>query len=176
MLKKIAKWFGILLTLCLLAIGLGYTALRWHDGPVEFWPWFTISIGGPFRSGELTASPASWDFIKQREVIEFQTLTPSTSRTVWVSVVDGRLFIVSGYMSSTLGRLWKQWPVYMEADNRVLLRIDNKLYEQRLQRIEQRPEIVPVMTEISRKYGNGDPGSEAAVSGGFVWMFEVVRR
>ena len=77
--------------------------MRLHDGPVEFWPWFTISIGGPFRSGAPSVSPEDRSFIKDREEVEFQTLTPSTSRTVSVSVVDGRFFIVCGYMNRSLG-------------------------------------------------------------------------
>ena len=32
-------------------------------------------------------------------------------------------------------------------------------------RITEGPDIVPVMTEISRKYGNGSPGSDFAVAG-----------
>lgn len=178
MLKKIGKWLGIFLLTVVLLLGLGYAGLRIQDGPVEFFPWFTISIGGPFRSGEVMASPANWDFIKERDEIEFQTIDPSTSRTVWVPVVDGKLFIVSGYMNSAVGRIWKQWPAYMEEDNRVLIRIDGNIYEQRLQRIMDGPEIAPVMAEIARKYFGGSgqpvPGSEIAVTSGSVWMFEVV--
>lgn len=178
--RKTFKWLGISVGAVLLLVGLAYGGMRLHDGPVEFWPWFTISTGGPFRSGELTASPEDWSFIRDREEIEFQTLNPSTSRTVWVSVVDGRFFIVSGYMNTALGRLWKQWPTYMEEDNRVLLRIDGKLYEQRLNRITGGPDIAPVMAELGRKYfgGSGEvvAGSEVAVTGGSVAMFEVVPR
>lgn len=178
MIRKIAKWLGVLFVSVLLLLGAGYGYLRIQDGPVEFFPWFTISIGGPFRSGELAASPANWDFISERLEIEFQTLNPSTSRTVWVPVVDGKLFIVSGYMNSTIGRLWKQWPAYMEEDNRVLIRIDGKIYGQRLNRITAGDYIAPVMAQITRKYFGGSgapvPGSEIAVTSGSVWMFEVV--
>ena len=178
MMKKIAKWLGVLLLSVLLLFGAGYAYLRMQDGAVEFYPWFTISIGGPFRSGEKVASPANWDFIKERMEIEFQTVNPSTTRVVWVPVVDGKLFIVSGYMNSAIGRLWKQWPAYMEEDNRVLIRIDGKIYEQRLNRITEGEYIAPVMAQIARKYfgraGEPVPGSEIAVSSGSVWMFEVV--
>lgn len=178
MLKKIAKWLGVLFLSVLVLLGAVYGYLRIQDGPVEFFPWFTISIGGPFRSGELAASPANWDFISERLEIEFQTLNPATSRTVWVPVVDGKLFIVSGYMNSAIGRLWKQWPAYMAEDNRVLIRIDGKIYEQRLNRITEGAYIAPVMAQIGRKYFGGSgqpvPGSEIAVTSGSVWMFEVV--
>jgi hypothetical protein len=150
--KTISKWTGIVIGIILLLVVVAYGAMRMSDGPVEFYPWFTISIGGPFRSGELTATPQSWEFLREREEIEIQTLNPTTSRTVWVPIVDGELFIVSGYMNSPIGKLWKQWPAYMEEDNRILIRDDGKIYEQCLQRVLDDPEkVVPVLAELGRK-------------------------
>ncbi|MCH7815276.1 MAG: hypothetical protein IIC60_01775 [Proteobacteria bacterium] len=174
--KKFLKWTAIAFATVVIAMALFYGGMRLNDGPVEFVPWFTISVGGPFRSGELTASPDDWSFLKDREEIEMETLNLNTSKTIWVSVVDGRMFIASGRLNTRIGRLWKQWPQRIVDDDRVILRVDDKLYEQRLSRITEGPDIVPVMTEISRKYGNGSPGSELAVTGGFVWLFEVVPR
>ncbi len=176
--KVVFKWAGILLGLILLLGAVAYGIMRMNDGPVEFYPWFTISIGGPFRSGELTAAPESWEFLREREEIEIQTLKPTTSRTVWVPIVGGELFIVSGYMNSPIGRLWKQWPAYMEEDNRILIRDEGKIYEQCLQRVLDDPlKAVPVLAELGRKYfgGTGElvPGSEIAVTSGSIWMFEV---
>ena len=91
MLKKIAKWTAFVLGAFVLMIGVAYGGMRLSDGPVEFFPWFTISIGGPFRSGEVVASPENWDFLKEREEMEIQTYNPNTSRTLWVPVVDGKL-------------------------------------------------------------------------------------
>jgi hypothetical protein len=178
MAKNILKWFGIILVSFVLFIGVAYGAMRINDGPVEFWPWFTISIGGPFKSGELAASPANWEFISDREEIEIQTLSPSTSRTVWVPVIDGNLYIVSGYMNSGIGKLWKQWPSYLEEDNRILIRVDGKIYEQRLNRIMEGPITAAVMSEVARKYFGGpaevNPAAGIGVTSGSVWMFEVV--
>ncbi len=178
MFKKFLKWLGVAVGVVILSTAVAYGAMRLHDGPVEFYPWFTISIGGPFRSGNVVAAPTSWEFLKEREEIEFQTLDPTTSRTVWAPVVDGKLYIVSGYMNSSIGRIWKRWPAYMHEDNRVLLRIDGEIYEQRLNRItEGATIIVPVLAELGRKYfaGSGEqiPGSEVAVTSGSIWMFEV---
>jgi len=174
--KTYFKLSGLVLLFLLTVLAVYLLSLRFSDGPVEFYPWFTISYGGPFRTGELTTAPSSWESIKDFEEIEFQTLQPAISRTVWLSIYDGRLFIVSGYMRSGLGRLWKQWPHYIEDDDRIILRIADKLYEQRMERILEGPEVVPVMTELSRKYGNGGPGSSVPVEQGFVWMFEVLPR
>jgi len=177
--KRLLKWLGVGIAASALLIAIAYGAMRMNDGPVEFYPWFTISIGGPFRSGELTAAPESWAFLKEREEIEIQTLNPTTSRTVWVPVVDDSLYIVSGYMNSAVGRLWKQWPAYLEQDNRIRIRESGKIYEQCLQRIlDDAEKAVPVLAELTRKYfgGSGEliPGSEIAVTNGSIWMFEVV--
>ena len=178
MLKKVAKWTGIVFGAIVLFTGVAYGAMRISDGPVEFFPWFTISIGGPFRSGDIVASPENWEFLKDTEEMEIQTLSPNTSRTLWVPVIDGKLYIVSGYMGSTIGRLWKQWPTYMEEDNRILIRIDDNIYEQRLNRITEGPIAAEVMSEIARKYFGApaqvNPAAGLAVSSESVWLFEVV--
>jgi hypothetical protein len=180
MIKTISKWIGIFFGAIVVFIGVAYGGMRLSDGPVEFFPWFTISIGGPFRSGEVVASPQSWEFLKDVEEMEIQTLNPNTSRTLWVPVVDGKLYIVSGYMGSTIGRLWKQWPTYMEEDNRILIRVDNNIYEQRLNRITEGPIAAAVMSEVARKYAgappsdNPNPAAGRAVTSGSVWLFEVV--
>lgn len=180
MIKKITKWIGLLFGVVVVVVGLAYGGMRLNDGAVEFFPWFTISIGGPFRSGEVVASPESWDFLREVEEMEIQTFNPNTSRTLWIPVVDDKLYIVSGYMSSPIGRLWKQWPTYMEEDNRVLIRVDGKIYEQRLNRITEGPIAAAVMAEIARKYAgapaqtNPNPAFGQAVTSGSVWLFEVV--
>ena len=178
MLKKIAKWTAFVLGAFVLMIGVAYGGMRLSDGPVEFFPWFTISIGGAFRSGEVVASPENWDFLKEREEMEIQTYNPNTSRTLWVPVVDGKLYIVSGYMNSTIGRLWKQWPTYIEQDNRILIRVDDNIYEQRLNRITEGPIAAAVMSEVARKYFGApaevNPAAGVAITSGSVWLFEVV--
>jgi hypothetical protein len=178
MIKKLVKGLGIFLGAIVLLVGIAYGGMRLSDGAVEFFPWFTISIGGPFRSGEVVASPDNWDFLKDVEEMEIQTMNPTTSRTLWVPVVDGQLYIVSGYMSSPIGKLWKQWPSYMQEDNRVLIRVDDKIYEQRLNRITEGPITSAVMSEIARKYFGApagvNPAAGAAVTTESVWLFEVV--
>lgn len=178
MLKKITKWVGVTFGAIVLLTAVAYGGMRVSDGPVEFFPWFTISVGGAFRSGEVAESPSNWDFIKERDEIEFQTLNPTSSRIVWVPVIDGKLYVVSGYMSSTIGRIWKQWPTYMEEDNRVLIRVDDTIYEQRLNRIMEGDIAAAVMSEVARKYFGApagvNPAAGAAVTSGSVWLFEVV--
>lgn len=166
--KKLLKWMGITVAAILVGIVVFFTAMRFHDGPVA------IISGGPFKSGEIAPSPQDWSFIEGRPIIEFQTMDPQTSRTVWLVVYKGRLFLISGYMTTNYGKLWKQWPHYMEEDDRVILRVDNRLYEQRLERIREGNIIEPVIRKFGAKYGF--EGNAAAVTEGHSWLYEVKPR
>ncbi len=85
-------------------------------------------------------------------------------------------------MNTGYGKIWKQWPHYLPDDERIILRIDGKLYEQRLVRLMDHPQLLELMTIYGRKYGSG-AGSNVTVEqlrevltlGGF-WLFEVVDR
>ena len=144
--------------------------MSFSDGPLE------IISGGPFTTGELIAPPSSWTSIQERNTIEFQTLDPVSSRTVWLAVHDERLFIVSGYMNTFFGGIWKQWPHYLEKDDRIIIRVGGQLSEHRLKRLLNGPEVGPVLNEFSRKYGDGLASNKNSVSNGDTWLYEVVAR
>ncbi|MXW52003.1 MAG: hypothetical protein F4X81_04185 [Gammaproteobacteria bacterium] len=144
---------------------------RFSDGPLE------IIAGGPFTTGELQSGPpVDWSFMRDVETIEFQSLEPPRSRTVWVLAHEGRMFIPCGYMNSTWGRIWKQWPVEAERDGRIITRIDGKLYNQNLVRIQDGPILEPLLAEMSRKYAGGQPIPVEVVTSGAFWFFEVTPR
>ena len=164
------KFIAALALLLLLAGAVAYGYVRTHDGPLGATP------GGPFRSGQLTPSPDDWSFLQGRELMEFQTFSPSTSREVWLAVYQGRLFVMSAGMNEDRGLRNKRWPYYIQDDDRVILRIDNNLYEQRLQRIQDGPDVIPVLDVFGRKY-RGQPVTEATeVDNGNSWLFEVLPR
>ena len=168
--NKFFTRLGIVLTGLALAIGLFLLGMRFHDGPLE------IISGGPFKTGSLSNAPDDWSFLTDRSQIEFQTMDPARSRTVWLAVHDRRLFLVSGYMTTGYGAIWKQWPHYLDNDDSVILRINGNLYEQRLQRIMAGADVIPVLMEFNRKYGAGEPTSADTVTLGDTWMYEVVSR
>lgn len=166
--KTVMKWFGIsVAVLLVLAIGL-FISARLHDGPM------IMIAGGPFTTGELVEAPDDWTYLTDRAEIEFQTMDPDTSRIVWLAVWDKRMYFLSGYMTTGYGKIWKQWPNYMEADNRVLLRIDGKLYEQQLVRVMEHDQLADIVGEFGRKYGF-EAGPEVVTSG-YGWLYEVVDR
>ena len=78
-------------------------AMRFADGPWGMVP------GGPF-SQSAQPVPASWAFAKDLDTVEFQLLDPVSARTSWIAEHNNLIYIPSGYMNSTLGKLWKHWP------------------------------------------------------------------
>ena len=173
---KFLKWIGIIVAVLALSIGIFLFGMRFHDGPIE------IITGGPFKTGELAAAPDDWTFLTDRPEIEFQTMEPDSSRIVWLVVLDKRLYVISGYMNTDYGKIWKQWPHHLVADDRVIVRIDGALYEQRMVRMMEHPQLLELMRINYEKYAGGD-GSELTaemvnegIAAGDFWLFEVVDR
>ena len=153
-----------------LLILLFFLATSFTDGPMG------LVRGGAFSSGEVVSTEPDWRFIKDYDTVEFQLLEPARSRTTWIVEHEGRIFIPSGYMLSTVGKIWKQWPLHAQKDGRAILRVDGKLYPRQLVRITDGPELPAVLAELSRKYANNMPISTAEVESGSLWIFELVQR
>ncbi len=144
---------------------------RFADGPIA------IIAGGPFTSGELVSGPEpDWSFVHDIREVEFQLVDPARSRTTWILEHEGRIYIPCGYMTTAWGKIWKQWPIEALADGRSILRIGDKLYERELVRIEGGPLLEPLTGELSRKYLGGAGIGTAAVSSGYLWLFELAPR
>ena len=167
---------GGLIVLIVLTVGGIFTAARFSDGPIE--GRLEIVSAGPFTSGELQSGieEPNWDFLKEYFTVEFQLLNPSRSRTTFIMEVDGRIFIPSGYMNSTVGKIWKHWPMEAEKDGRAILRVDGKLYERSMVRINEGEILDDVLAELSRKYAGGFPVSKKDVDSGNLWIFELEPR
>lgn len=164
---------GLLGLTVVVAIGLTTLVIsaRFADGPLE------IVAGGPFTTGEkYQGAEPDWQELVDVDTVEFQSLEPPRSRTTWIAVHDGRIFIPSGYMTTWWGKIWKQWPIEAEQDGRVILRANGRLYERNLVRIRSGPELEPVLAELGRKYGGGAPFPMEAVTSGYLWIFEVAPR
>ncbi len=161
---------GLLGSLVLLVVVVVIGA-RFADGPIA------IIAGGPFTSGELVSGPEpDWSFARDIREVEFQLVDPARSRTTWILEHEGRIYVPSGYMTTSWGKIWKQWPFEALTDGRSILRIGDKLYERKLVRIEEGPLLEPLTAELSRKYvgrADIDPG---AVTSGYLWLFELAPR
>ncbi len=169
------KWIlriasGLLLMLVLLVAGTLIGA-RFADGPIE------IIAGGPFTTGELVTGPEpDWSFVRNIREVEFQLVDPARSRVTWILEHEGKIYIPCGYMTTTWGKIWKQWPIEAVKDGRAILRLGNKLYERQLVRIEEGPLLAPLTAELGRKYAAASSISPAAVTSGYLWLFELAPR
>lgn len=151
-------------------VGLSIAA-RFADGPIAMF------AGGPFTNGELIGgSEPDWSFVHDVQEVEFQLLDPPRSRTTWILEHEGRIYIPSGYMNTTWGKLWKQWPIEAMKDGRTILRVDGKLYERELVRIEAGPLVSPLVAELGRKYVGGSEIDPEHVATGNLWLFELAPR
>lgn len=171
-LKKLLKVIGLLFLVILVALVTLLIAARFADGP-----WGLVA-GGPFTSGQQVETPADWSFLKDQQEVEFELLVNGRSRTSWIAVVDNRVFIPSGYMNTTVGKLWKHWPFDAEEDGRIILRVDGKLYDMRMERRIKDPAIQEVLNELRRKYFPQVEGDMplGEVESGNTWIFELLPR
>jgi len=170
---KLRQKLFVVAVLVIVIITSGLAAMRFADGP------YGMLSGGAFSSGEVRSGLSDWSFLAGREVIEFQTMAPATARTIWLVVVEQKLYFVSGYMNTLVGKIWKQWPGHIVENNAILIRVDGAIYPQRLKRLLDEPVVPAVMRKFSKKYGLGsEDASEdailAMVGEGDVWLFEVV--
>jgi hypothetical protein len=152
--------------------GVFVFAMRFADGPWGMVP------GGAF-SQSAQPGPATWAFAKELDTVEFQLLDPVSARTSWIAEHNNRVYIPSGYMNSTLGKLWKHWPMHAEKNGEALLRIDGVVYEVRMVRTKDVAALQPVLSELARKYMPTKPPMEsmlAEVASNNLWVFELVNR
>ncbi len=167
--RKVLVVVGVLVLIPIVAVSALAVSARFSDGPSA------VFAGGPLVAGELvTGAEPDWSFARDVGTIELQLLDPPRSRLIWIAEHEGKIYVVSGYMGSFLGRLWKKWPAQAEEDGRAILRIDGKRYERQAVRIKSGAILEGVTAEFSRKYRSGM--SPAAVTSESVWLFELAAR
>ena len=166
--SKGLQWFIGLVIAIFIAIAVLFYLIRFHDGPME------ILSGGPFKSGEFVTPAEDWSFLGDQLTLELQTMLPPRSRTMWMVVYNNRLFVVSSYMNTLIGRVWKQWPKKVEQDNRAIVRVDNHLYKMRLTRHTEGDFIEPVLNRFNEKYNTNF--DRDVIDNGSSWLFELQPR
>jgi hypothetical protein len=136
----------VLLVLALALAGAGVAA-RFSDGPLGPFP------GGPFESGEEAAVPEDWSGAAELREIELQLLEPARSRTTWLVVHEGSLYVPCGFLSVPF---LKQWPHQAVRDGRAVLRVEGRRYAGRLVRVEEPTLFAELSRLSSAKYGFGE--------------------
>jgi hypothetical protein len=164
--RRVIRWIGIIVVALVIGISGVALAARFSDGPIG------IIAGGPLVAGELVnGTEPDWSFAHDIDTVEFQLLSPPRSRTTWILEHAGKIYIPCGYMTSTVGRLWKHWPIEAEQDGSAILRIAGKRYPRELVRIQSGALLEPLTQEMQRKYGA--PATPATVESGSLWLFEL---
>jgi hypothetical protein len=159
--QRALRWLGIAAAALVVATVATALAARRSDGPLGPFP------GGPLVAGERVAEPVpDWSFAKDIASIELEVnRTRPRSRTVWLAVVDGVLYVPCGFPTT------KTWPHEALRDGRVVLRIDGRRYERQALRETDPGRLRLLGDEVARKYGVGD--AQAAVDGRDVWFFRM---
>ncbi|MED5310981.1 MAG: hypothetical protein VYD17_01830 [Pseudomonadota bacterium] len=170
--KTLFRAITILLCLAVIPLSAITTAAikqRFADGPNR------VFSGGPLVSGELhRGAEPDWQFVNTIPTIEMQLEEPPNSRRIWTVEHDGKLYVWSGYMSSTVGRLWKRWPVQAERNGNAIFRIEGTRYLRTLERIQTGEELDGIAAAISAKYpSRPTPLTRAVIERGDVWVFEA---
>ena len=162
MLRLLMRSLRVLLVAAVIVVaGVGMAA-RFMDGPLGLFP------GGALRKGPLLREPvADWTFAKNVETAELQLVEPLRSRTVWLVVNEGALYIPCGFLN---WRLWKQWPYEALEDGRAVLRLQGKRYEVQAQRVESADEYQTIMRLVARKYAQG---RSMEADNRSVWFFRL---
>jgi hypothetical protein len=160
----VLRGFGILILVVVALLVGGVVVARFHDGPIAILP------GGPFRTGERVMAEPDWSFARDIEEVELQLVDPPRSRTVWLVVHDGLPYVPCGFLDVPL---WKQWPYEVLEDDRVLLRIDGRIYERVAVKVTDPAEYAALIALAAEKYEyesaeNPDPDA--------VWFFRLEPR
>ena len=138
--------------------------------------------GGEMMAGELhTGAEPNWSFTDDIFTIELQLNDPMATRRIFILESEGKIYVVSGYMKSFLGKIWKEWA--FDADEGVL-RVNNVRYPRQLIRIEEGDVLNGVAAKLLAKYsGVPTPVSAEAIAtaradieDGNSWIFELTPR
>ena len=142
--------------------------------------------GGEMVAGELHTGPEpDWSFTDDIFTIELQLNDPMASRRIFILESEGKIYVVSGYMKSFLGKIWKEWAFDAdEGNDEGVLRVNNVRYPRQLVRIKEGDVLNGVSAKLLAKY-SGVPTpvsaeviaiSRADIENGNSWIFELAPR
>lgn len=132
---------------------------RFGDGPMGPLP------GGPLRDGDLvSAEGVDWSFVNPVREIELQLLNPARSRTTWVVVHGGQLYVPCGFVQVPF---FKRWHEEAMRDGRAVVRIQGRRYPVRLVRVTDPTIYQRVAERLVRKYPGPFPEPDE------VWIFRL---
>ena len=179
-LKIVLQMVGFVVLIGAVAIGTLRIQRSSADGATVVFP------GGEMVAGELHTGPEpDWSFTDDIFTIELQLNDPMATRTIFILESEGKIYVVSGYMKSFLGRIWKEWAFEAdEGNDEGVLRVNNVRYPRQLVRIKEGDVLNGVSAKLLAKY-SGVPTpvsaeviaiSRADIENGNSWIFELAPR
>lgn len=142
--------------------------------------------GGELVAGELHTGPEpDWSFTDEIFTIELQLNDPMATRRIFILESEGKIYVVSGYMKSFLGKIWKEWAFDADKGNdQGVLRVNNVRYPRQLVRIKEGDVLNGISAKLLAKYsGVPTPVSDTAIAAaradiedGNSWIFELAQR
>ena len=179
-LKIVLQMVGFVVLIGAVTIGTLRIQRSSADGATVVFP------GGEMIAGELhTGAEPYWSFTDDIFTIELQLNDPMATRTIFILESEGKIYVVSGYMKSFLGRIWKEWAFEAdEGNDEGVLRVNNVRYPRQLVRIKEGDVLNGVAAKLLAKYsGVPTPVSAEAIAtaradieDGNSWIFELAPR
>jgi hypothetical protein len=179
-LKIVLQMVGFVVLIGAVTIGTLRIQRSSADGATVVFP------GGEMMAGELhTGAEPNWSFTDDIFTIELQLNDPMATRRIFILESEGKIYVVSGYMKSFLGKIWKEWAFDAdEGNDEGVLRVNNVRYPRQLIRIEEGDVLNGVAAKLLAKYsGVPTPVSAEAIAtaradieDGNSWIFELTPR
>lgn len=178
--KIVLQMLGFVVLLGAVTIGTLRVQRSSGDGATVVFP------GGEMIAGELHTGPEpDWSFTDDIFTIELQLNDPMATRRIFIIESEGKIYVVSGYMKSFLGKIWKEWAFDADAGNdEGVLRVNNVRYPRKLVRIEEGDVLNGVAAKLLAKYSgvptpvsaNAIATARADIEDGNSWIFELAPR
>ncbi len=179
-LKIVLQMVGFVVLMGAVTIGTLRIQRSSADGATVVFP------GGEMVAGELhTGAEPNWSFTDDIFTIELQLNDPMATRRIFILESEGKIYVVSGYMKSFLGKVWKEWAFDAdEGNDEGVLRVNNVRYSRQLIRIKEGDVLNGVADKLLAKYsGVPTPVSADAIAtaradieDGNSWIFELTPR
>lgn len=171
---RLGAWLGrlaVIFALLFVTLASGAFLLSRADGPVF------VFAGGPLRSGaQVNFADMDWDALDELHELELELVGAGSSRILWFSVYGGVPYVACD-LDCIDGRLTR-WPLHIERDDRVVVRIAGRRVEGRLVHVPHgSEEYAAVRAGRDRKYAGTDGGraaAETAAHGVVVGVGEVL--
>lgn len=179
-LKIVLQVVGFVVLIGAVSIGTLRVQRSGADGATVVFP------GGEMMAGELYTGPEpDWSFTDDIFTIELQLNDPIATRRIFILESEGKIYVVSGYMKSFLGKIWKEWAFDAdEGNDEGVLRVNNVRYPRKLVRIKEGDVLNGVSAKLLAKY-SGVPTpvpaqaiatARAGIEAGNSWIFELAPR